>query len=231
MRYEGRITGFTMGTGQTLALLPPQNATGNFVKIVQRLPVRVELTDYDSAKDPLFVGLSVVPLRLLQGTAHRAPRRGSPAARSPRFRKAEPWGTTGTPRQQCPHLPEGPSRAIESGDRGGFDDPPFLLAPSEENTGVSSVRPRRPQPTGDQPLVCRGGGGRTHLHGSARYHDRQRCAAVHRRRPIGVERRQRVGAHQLPRGQCHDFADHRLAVNPPPGRHRYFLIPQKSGPW
>jgi membrane fusion protein (multidrug efflux system) len=59
--YEGRITGFTMGTGQTLALLPPQNATGNFVKIVQRLPVRVELTDYDPAKDPLFVGLSVVP--------------------------------------------------------------------------------------------------------------------------------------------------------------------------
>jgi membrane fusion protein, multidrug efflux system len=59
--YEGRITGFTMGTGQTLALLPPQNATGNFVKIVQRLPVRVELTDYDPDKDPLFVGLSVVP--------------------------------------------------------------------------------------------------------------------------------------------------------------------------
>ena len=59
--YEGRITGFTMGTGQTLALLPPQNATGNFVKIVQRLPVRVELTDYDPDKAPLFVGLSVVP--------------------------------------------------------------------------------------------------------------------------------------------------------------------------
>jgi membrane fusion protein, multidrug efflux system len=59
--YEGRITGFTMGTGQTLALLPPQNATGNFVKIVQRLPVRVELTDYDPEKAPLFVGLSVVP--------------------------------------------------------------------------------------------------------------------------------------------------------------------------
>ncbi len=59
--YEGRITGFTMGTGQTLALLPPQNATGNFVKIVQRLPVRIELTEYDPDKAPLFVGLSVVP--------------------------------------------------------------------------------------------------------------------------------------------------------------------------
>jgi membrane fusion protein (multidrug efflux system) len=61
--YEGRITGFTMGTGQTLSLLPPQNATGNFVKIVQRLPVRIELTDYDPEKEkaPLFVGLSVEP--------------------------------------------------------------------------------------------------------------------------------------------------------------------------
>ncbi len=59
--FEGRITGFTMGTGQTLALLPPQNATGNFVKIVQRLPVRIEFTDYNPDKESLFVGLSVVP--------------------------------------------------------------------------------------------------------------------------------------------------------------------------
>jgi membrane fusion protein (multidrug efflux system) len=50
-----------MGTGETLALLPPQNATGNFVKIVQRLPVRIELTNYDPDKIPLFLGLSVVP--------------------------------------------------------------------------------------------------------------------------------------------------------------------------
>ena len=59
--FEGRITGFTMGTGQTLSLLPAQNATGNFVKIIQRLPVRIELTDYDPDKTPLFVGLSVTP--------------------------------------------------------------------------------------------------------------------------------------------------------------------------
>jgi membrane fusion protein (multidrug efflux system) len=59
--FRGRIAGFTMGTGSTLALLPPQNATGNFVKVVQRLPVRIELQDYDPDKDPLFVGLSVMP--------------------------------------------------------------------------------------------------------------------------------------------------------------------------
>ncbi|MGD9714558.1 MAG: HlyD family secretion protein, partial [Thermomicrobiales bacterium] len=59
--FEGRITGFTMGTGQTLSLLPPQNATGNFVKIVQRLPVRIELTEYDPDEAPLFFGVSVEP--------------------------------------------------------------------------------------------------------------------------------------------------------------------------
>ena len=59
--FEGRITGFTMGTGSTLSLLPAQNATGNFVKVVQRLPVRIELTKYDPDKEPLFIGLSVVP--------------------------------------------------------------------------------------------------------------------------------------------------------------------------
>jgi membrane fusion protein, multidrug efflux system len=59
--FRGRIEGFTMGTGSTLALLPPENATGNFVKVVQRLPVRIELQNYDPDKDPLFIGLSVVP--------------------------------------------------------------------------------------------------------------------------------------------------------------------------
>src|SRR6266481_1368501 len=60
-RFEGRISGFTFGTGSTLALLPPQNATGNFVKVVQRLPVRIDLVNYDPDKLPLFVGLSVTP--------------------------------------------------------------------------------------------------------------------------------------------------------------------------
>ncbi|HEX3600796.1 MAG TPA: efflux RND transporter periplasmic adaptor subunit, partial [Lacipirellulaceae bacterium] len=60
-QFAGRISGFTMGTGSTLALLPPQNATGNFVKVVQRLPVRIDLTDYDPSTLPLFIGLSVTP--------------------------------------------------------------------------------------------------------------------------------------------------------------------------
>src|SRR5271163_2003579 len=46
--FKGRISGFTEGTGSTLALLPAQNATGNFIKVVQRLPVRIDLADYDA---------------------------------------------------------------------------------------------------------------------------------------------------------------------------------------
>jgi membrane fusion protein (multidrug efflux system) len=59
--FRGRISGFTMGTGSTLALLPAENATGNFVKVVQRLPVRIDLIDYNPDTTPLFIGLSVTP--------------------------------------------------------------------------------------------------------------------------------------------------------------------------
>src|SRR5271170_5113228 len=59
--FKGRISGFTEGTGSTLALLPAENATGNFIKVVQRLPVRIDLENYDADQAPLFVGASVVP--------------------------------------------------------------------------------------------------------------------------------------------------------------------------
>jgi membrane fusion protein (multidrug efflux system) len=59
--FKGHVSGFTTGTGSTLALLPPENATGNFVKVVQRLPVRIDLDDYDPDQVPLFIGLSMTP--------------------------------------------------------------------------------------------------------------------------------------------------------------------------
>src|SRR5262249_31609065 len=60
-QFKGRISGFTMGTGSTLALLPAENATVNFVKVVQRLPVRIDLLDYNPDETTLFIGLSVTP--------------------------------------------------------------------------------------------------------------------------------------------------------------------------
>ena len=59
--FKGRVSGFTEGTGSTLALLPPENATGNFIKVVQRLPVRIDLVDYNPDRTPLFIGSSVIP--------------------------------------------------------------------------------------------------------------------------------------------------------------------------
>ena len=57
--FHGKVVGFAPGTGSTLALLPPQNATGNWVKVVQRLPVRIELDVNELNKNPLNIGLSM----------------------------------------------------------------------------------------------------------------------------------------------------------------------------
>ena len=57
--YHGRITGLGAGTGAAFALLPAQNATGNWIKVVQRVPVRVALDPKELAEHPLRVGLSM----------------------------------------------------------------------------------------------------------------------------------------------------------------------------
>jgi membrane fusion protein (multidrug efflux system) len=57
--YHGRVTGFAGGTGSAFALIPAQNATGNWIKVVQRLPVRVALDPKELASHPLRVGLSM----------------------------------------------------------------------------------------------------------------------------------------------------------------------------
>ncbi|MDC9589112.1 multidrug efflux MFS transporter periplasmic adaptor subunit EmrA [Xenorhabdus sp. XENO-10] len=57
--YQGRITGMDMGTGSAFSILPAQNATGNWIKVVQRLPVRIELDPKQVALNPLRIGLSM----------------------------------------------------------------------------------------------------------------------------------------------------------------------------
>jgi membrane fusion protein (multidrug efflux system) len=57
--YKGTVTGLGMGTGAAFALLPAQNATGNWIKVVQRVPVRVALDAAQVAQNPLRVGLSM----------------------------------------------------------------------------------------------------------------------------------------------------------------------------
>lgn len=57
--YHGRVMGFSGGTGAAFALVPAQNATGNWIKVVQRLPVRIQLDPKELKARPLRVGLSM----------------------------------------------------------------------------------------------------------------------------------------------------------------------------
>jgi membrane fusion protein, multidrug efflux system len=59
MKYHGRVVGLAGGTGAAFSLLPAQNATGNWIKVVQRLPVRIALDPGELVRRPLRVGLSM----------------------------------------------------------------------------------------------------------------------------------------------------------------------------
>ncbi|MBJ3816072.1 multidrug efflux MFS transporter periplasmic adaptor subunit EmrA [Shimwellia pseudoproteus] len=60
VKYSGKVVGLDMGTGSAFSLLPAQNATGNWIKVVQRLPVRIELDPRQVAQHPLRIGLSTL---------------------------------------------------------------------------------------------------------------------------------------------------------------------------
>jgi membrane fusion protein (multidrug efflux system) len=59
VEYRGKVAGMGVGTGSAFALLPAQNATGNWIKVVQRVPVRIALDAAQVVQNPLRVGLSM----------------------------------------------------------------------------------------------------------------------------------------------------------------------------
>jgi membrane fusion protein (multidrug efflux system) len=59
--FKGHVDSFSHGAGQAFAFLPPQNATGNFVKVVQRVPVKIVFDDRTVFDRPIGPGMSVVP--------------------------------------------------------------------------------------------------------------------------------------------------------------------------
>jgi membrane fusion protein (multidrug efflux system) len=80
-KYHGKVVGLSAGTGSAFALLPAQNASGNWIKIVQRVPVRISLDPADLAERPLRLGVSMqveVDIADHAGTSLTA----SPAART-----------------------------------------------------------------------------------------------------------------------------------------------------
>ena len=60
VEYHGKVLGLSVGTGTAFSLLPAQNATGNWIKVVQRVPVRIALDPKELAEHPLRIGLSTV---------------------------------------------------------------------------------------------------------------------------------------------------------------------------
>jgi len=83
--YDGRVQGLAAGTGAVFALLPAQNATGNWIKVVQRVPVRIALDPKQLAEHPLRVGLS------MHAKIEISDRSGPSLASAPR---SEPFATT-----------------------------------------------------------------------------------------------------------------------------------------
>ncbi|MDG0807809.1 multidrug efflux MFS transporter periplasmic adaptor subunit EmrA [Pectobacterium brasiliense] len=83
--YQGKVVGLDMGTGSAFSLLPAQNATGNWIKVVQRLPVRIEIEPKQVAEHPLRIGLSAlvnVDTANTEGSALAETSRTTPAYQS-----------------------------------------------------------------------------------------------------------------------------------------------------
>lgn len=91
--YHGKVVGLAAGTGAAFALLPTQNASGNWIKVVQRVPVRIALDPKELAARPLRIGLSMrvtVDIANTEGTSltSHGPLRTTPAYKTTAFEKA-----------------------------------------------------------------------------------------------------------------------------------------------
>ena len=90
--YKGTVVGINPGTGNTFSALPPQNATGNWIKIVQRVPVRISLNPKQLQKFPLWLGLSMnvtVDIRDTSGEMLAEPRAAYPIYQTGIYRAQE----------------------------------------------------------------------------------------------------------------------------------------------
>jgi membrane fusion protein (multidrug efflux system) len=93
VEFHGRVTGFSPGTGGAFALLPAQNASGNWIKVVQRVPVRIALERKELEAHPLQVGLSMkVDVDTRERSAERLQRaeRSAPAYETKAFASSDP---------------------------------------------------------------------------------------------------------------------------------------------
>ena len=104
IEFHGRVVGIAAGTGSSFALLPPQNASGNWIKIVQRIPVRIALDPDELRAHPLRIGLST------DTNIDTHDRSGAVLSSAPR---EEPLGTTGIYRDELSDANDAADAVIE----------------------------------------------------------------------------------------------------------------------
>ncbi|WP_336693574.1 efflux RND transporter periplasmic adaptor subunit [Delftia acidovorans] len=147
--YHGTVVGMGAGTGAAFSLLPAQNATGNWIKVVQRVPVRIALSQEDLARHPLRVGLSMevkVDVRDQQGEVLATATRNAPVAQTSIYDMALPQaeeriahivaGQNVAPLKQLPELP--PVAMAEVQDKASAKAPAAVAAAPADNLATQS---------------------------------------------------------------------------------------------
>ncbi len=213
VEYHGKVQGLGVGTGSAFALLPAQNATGNWIKVVQRVPVRIALDPKEIARNPLRVGLSMnaeVDVSNQDGKTLADAPRAAPVAQTQVYQSldsgadaevrrviAANLGARATGRRQGGAGYAGRARHFR-GDRPHRFRRPLSMA------GPSAVPLQPLEGSARVWGTDRAVGG--DLHERAGHVDRQRVAAGHRRRPRCQPQPGHLGHHQLRGGERHRLA-------------------------
>jgi MFS family permease len=221
VEYRGRVAGLGAGTGAAFALLPAQNATGNWIKVVQRVPVRIALDPKELAAHPLRVGLSMeATVDAADGGAPRWPRpRRAPAAAPQVFeprRAADAASRASSPQPRRRAPAAGPRGAPRRAKLAVPRRPHVSAEPPATRRRPRPRRRRRPRrrlraAAGQRARAGHAGAVAGHVHERARLVDRQRVDPGHRRRHGRQPGAGHLGHHLVRRGQRHRGAADRLA--------------------
>ena len=141
--YHGQVAGFGAGTGSAFALLPAQNATGNWIKIVQRVPVRVALDPQELSAHPLQIGLS---MRVEVDTRERE------GERLPRITRTEGYSTDVF--RSIERQADARVKAVIAANVGGVASRPVASAADDKAAGPSRVAHAGPRSDSARTVVA-----------------------------------------------------------------------------
>jgi membrane fusion protein (multidrug efflux system) len=147
--YRGRVIGFGAGTGSAFALLPPQNATGNWIKIVQRVPVRIAIDPKQLAAHPLQIGLSMrAYVDIRHDQAPRLPEVAStgPDASTDVFTSADTRADRAIQRIIAANAPGAPNLGLDPSVRANPEEARAAEAPGHAARAAASLSATRRSP-------------------------------------------------------------------------------------